>query len=333
MHIKIAERLRPFSHTPGVYCILPYTSLRLQIFPTLIRVYDLSNQVPILKQEIHVPLKGPMKDFTIQLDLEIADIKVFGESSEGYFRYSLFADLSGNIAINVEKGLSNWTSTNEKNLRGNPFIERLSFGGHKKQDFDCFNLSPNLVDILPIWFRMGQLIDYQANIVYEGTAALLKKCEIATNLEAYEHLFNLYKAGFEGILSPRLVDEQYQGFDLPSLTQSTSPLILLSEGAKIIRSFFFRQEGNQLSVLPCLPTQFHCGRYLQIQCADLGFLDFEWTKKTIRRMVFHAKKDAFIDFKFPKTVNNFRLNKQALKVGEPIEVKKDHMYLFDNFQS
>lgn len=329
MPITIAERLRPFSHIPGTTCVLPLSSLKLQIFPTLIRVYDLANNAQLL-QEINVPLQGPVKDFTVQLDLEKAEIRVFGTSREGYFLYTLYAGQNPHeISLKVDKGLSGSTF-NHFEKQDPSSIERLSFGGHKSQDFDKFRQSNNLVEILPIWHGLGQLIPHTLPI-YQGTAALLKKCQEANKLEFYSAFENLFKAGFDGILCPRLTDEQHQGFELPSVTQEFSPLTLLSEGSKIIRSFFFRQQENHLHILPCLPPQFHAGRYLQINCGHLGILDFEWTKKMIRRVIFHAHETTSIQLHFPKNVHRFRFNNQIQKVDTPIEVIKNQSYHLDNF--
>lgn len=333
MHIKIPERLRPFSHTPGVCVILPGTSLRLQIFPTLIRVYDLLSTTPQLKENISIPLKGPLKNFTVQLDLEQVDIKVFGEDLNGYFRYRIFAGKDHqSLAFKIEKGLSNCKIHSSNDRMIPPFIDRLSLGGHKSQDFDKLNYNCDLIEILPIWLRLGQLVEASKTVVYEGTAALLKKCQEDNKIEVYSSFINLFKTGFEGLLSPRLIDDQHQGFEFPVLTQSFSPLILLTEGSKIIRSLFFQQTGNDLFILPRLPPQFHCGRYLQIRCEDLGLLDIEWTKKTIRRMVFHAEKNAEIQFHFPKDVNRFRLEGEIHPVGSPVEFLGGQVYHFDNFQ-
>ena len=61
IRISIAERFKPFSHTPGTKYILPYSTLTVQVFPTLIRVEE---------REIPLELTGPVVDFTAQIDLE-----------------------------------------------------------------------------------------------------------------------------------------------------------------------------------------------------------------------------------------------------------------------
>ncbi len=345
MIIKIAERLQPFSHTPGTLCVLPGTNLRLKIFPALIVVHDLSQAEPKFLAEIPIPAKGPVKEFTVQLDLEKGAIQVWGKSSQGYFLYRIFLTKHPfQIALEIKKGLSDWMPVPSTNalqvelilsLSNNtlPILtERLSLGSHKSQDWDMVKRRNDLVEILPTWLRLGQMIQPPQNFSYEGTAAFLKICQNASKMEAYTILQNLFNTGFEGILSPRLKDEQHQGFELTEPDPSSSPLFLLSEGAKVIRSLFIKFIQNNIHVLPSLPPEFHCGRFLQIRCEKLGVLDFEWSKKTIRRMIFRSETNESMQFHFPNHVQKFRLNGQMNQIEMPIEVQKGKIYIFDRFQ-
>lgn len=333
MQIKIAERLRPFSQTPGTYCILPGTVLRLQIFPALLLVHEVTGVKPKLIAEIPVPVKGPVKGFTVQLDLEKGAIHVWGEGLQGYFRYRILRGKDPlQLVLRVEKGLSNW---NQQDLQQNLQIhstERLSLGNHKSQDWEMVKRREDLTEILPVWLRLGQLTTSPQDLSYEGTAALLKVCKEASKMEVYEAFIHVFKTAFDGILSPRLVDDQHQGFEFSLASEKLSPLILLTEGAKIIRSLFIRSEGNDIHILPRLPPQFHCGRFLQAQCDSLGRVDFEWTKKMMRRMVFYAESTGIIKLHFPKDIEQFRLDGQFIQVGQPIEVEQGRRYIFDRFQ-
>ena len=62
MKIAIAERLKPFSHTPGVACLIPGTCWKVEAFPTLLRIGE--------KYDLPLPITGPVADFTLELDLE-----------------------------------------------------------------------------------------------------------------------------------------------------------------------------------------------------------------------------------------------------------------------
>jgi len=75
MKIKIAERLRPFSHTPGASCLIPGTCFAVTAFPTLLRIDQ---------HEIKLKLTGPVSNFTLQQDLEKNCVFVFGKAKEGH---------------------------------------------------------------------------------------------------------------------------------------------------------------------------------------------------------------------------------------------------------
>jgi hypothetical protein len=313
--ITIAQRLRPFSHVPGTKLVLPGSRSQLVIYPTLVVVDD---------QEISIPLTGPVDDFTIQLDLEKGYVKVWGHYQEGFLRYRIHATTDGKFAIVAEKSpQENLFPKEADNLFELPSCERLSLGMDKAQDWDMVSRRADLNEILPFWHRLGQLLP--ESHATGGTYSLLPS------------FLNLFHAGFEGILSPRLEDTQHQGFHLPQ--PKGSPLALLTEGSKLIRSLFFTQDGNQMEILPLLPPEFHAGRMIHISCGDFGTLDIEWTKKTLRRMVFHSKVKSELKFIFPKHLKTFRLCERKNQKGEIIEVgstvqfDEGITYLLDNFKS
>lgn len=336
--IQITERLRPFSHQPGTYCILPGSSLRFQIFPALLRVYDLSITYPKLLGEIPVPVKGPVQEFTVQLDLERGWILVWGKAEDEFFRYKIQGH-EASIYVDVQKGLSSWHPQEFFNRIPHTFKplnkarERLSLGNHKSQDWEMVSRRADLVEILPLLFALGQHVPDEFHFADEGTASLLLECQKASKLTVYQAFLNFFKAGFEGVISPRLTDEQHQGFSLKtSSSPQLSPLVLLSKGAKTIRSLFVHIHAKEITILPKLPPQFHCGRFLDIQCEDLGVLDIEWTKKALRRLFFKATKTEVLHFHFPHEITDFRLNGKRHLVGNPIEVTSGEVYIFDRFQ-
>lgn len=319
MQIKIAERLRPYSHIPGTYCILPGSSRRLQVFPAFIRVHDLAGPHPKLIEETALDIQGPVKDFTVLQDLEKGIIKVWGHAAKGFFRNEYAVPSPSN----------------------SPSIDRLSLGWHKAQDWSAMQERKAMEEIFPIWFRLGQNTPHYPSKP-AGTIFLLEKCrqiiQERKTTEIIQAFRNLFLCGFEGMLSPRLKDEQHQGFELPPLDTEASPLFLLSEGAKLIRSLFFKQNEQSISILPALPPEFHCGRLVNVSCAGLGILDMEWSKKTIRRMIFHAHRDSEIVFVFRANLKKFRLRENAYDQGrwtacdEQIKIQSGNTYFLDNFQ-
>ncbi len=350
MQITIAERLRPFSHNPGTYCLLPRTSLRFQIFPALIRVHDFSHAEPKLMVEIALSIRGPVRDFTVQLDLEKGIIKVWGDSKAGFFRYLIAkSDDKALFAIKVEKHPIEWESAQPiqvlKEFQAVPLLaERLSLGSHKAQDWELVRRRRDLKEIFPIWYRLGQLVPDGLKRSPEGTAMLLEECRrgivLGSSEEVLRPFLELFLAGFEGILSPRLQDDEHQGFLLnPVLPKSeATPLLLLKEGFHLIRSLFFSVNGDVIDILPLLPPEFHCGRLLHLACGDHGHLDMEWTKKAIRRMVFHATADCKLRFYFGNQLKRFRLRESEqdrghfLATNSYLSFKQGQEYILDRFE-
>lgn len=361
MHITIAERLHPFSHSPGTYCLLPGTALRLQIFPARIYVHDLSGSQPRLVAEMQLEIEGPVNDFTIKLDLEKGSILVWGQTLKGFLRYRVTACRdSASLEIVMEKvpqeglawkALNSWTffsrSKNQEQQHA-VFVpslsERLSLGSHKSQDWQMVLRRRDLKEIFPIWLKLAQQLPEVQTHPLQGTAELLEACRQAKVsapadkiLLAFHHLA---AAGFEGILSPRLTDTDYQGFHFKPLAANSllSPLLLLQEGARIIRSLLVEDTEKGIAVLQALPSEFHCGRFLHVR-VDGGILDLEWSKKFIRRMVFTAEKDALLVLRFQKNVKRYRVREENRTQGkfqlshEPLNVLKGRVYFFDRFEA
>lgn len=332
MRIAISERLRPFSHTPGTYCMLPGTTLRLQIFPILIRVEDISASQPQFVDEIALPLNGPIEGFTIQQDLERGVVSLWGHSPAGYFRYYLSYDPAIPRVIVSE--------TQPKKINAILPLPRLSLGSHKAQDSDLISRRAALEEIFPLWHRLGRLTPAPQMAHGQGALILLDRCSEAIKQGKPEHIYqafvNLYKVGFHGMLSPTLSDLFYQGFQLPQITDA-SPLLLISEGARLLESLFLRIEGDQIHLLPSLPPEFHCGRLVDVACGERGVIHFEWTKKAMRRLIFDCKISGSLTFQFPKSVKEYRLRHakerhgKVVVNGSKVALEGGKQYYLDNF--
>lgn len=378
MRITIAERLTPFSHTPGFFFLLPGSPLRFQIFPALIRVHDLSGHEPTLVTEIQVKIQGPVQDFTIMQDLEKGILLVWGHTADGYMRYKITAAQDSQTQqpcffITVEKepvtqALTFYPSQGfhmisyqEEGAKKIYLIisqvdklppvafykaqatERLSLGNHKAQDWDTMRRRAEMTEIFPLWLKLGQTLPYCRYVVSLGTSALLDHCRVLIaklDREALLPAFGtLFLAAFEGGLSPRLHDDQHQGFPFPSMEgkEKASSLELLTEGAALIRQLFVHCEEDSIDVLPALPPEMHCGRFLNIQCPK-GMLEMEWSKKVIRRMIFTPTADATLSFSFQKELKQFRLRQKesergvVMPCGSVITVRQGQQVLFDRFE-
>lgn len=332
MPITIAERLHPFSHKPGTCCLIPGSSIEVQVFPAYLIFKDL---------EIPLSIKGPVKDFTVQQDLEKGRITVWGDSADGFFRYHIYAGVDNSYYFESEKNIPILpTTSKEKAFK--PVAEKLSLGCSKAQDWDLVMRRGEMNEIFPFWHRLGKAIP-KTQVKYDGTGKLLLKCKEAVENKDREHLVeqfeNLFHAAFRGILVPQLTDDLHQGFiaDDEQIDENLSPLFLLSEGANLIQSLFVQFSEKTIEILPVLPPQFHCGRMLNIP-TPWGTLDFEWTKKEIRRVIFKAVAKDEITFKYPAQMKHARFhvsNNQRgniVSLNTPIEIVPDQHYFFDNFQ-
>lgn len=349
MRIEIAERLRPYSHVPGEMFVLPGSFLGFQMYPAIIKVYDLSASSPKQVAEHPIHITGPTEGFTILQDLEKGVIRAWGQYKEGFLRYRIISNDSGkDYSLSIEK-MPPGCQLEEKVGDGDIFKitsrARLSLGSHKAQDCALIGRRADLADILPIWFKLGKITPDTPFVGWEGTLSLLRKCQDAIagkeKLALHQNFLDAYKAGFEGALFPRLIDNQHQGYECSALPEGFpgSALLLLTEGAKLIQDLFVAIELGRIGILETLPPQFHCGRFVDIECRKMGMLSMEWSKKTIRRMAFISDDNQEILFQFQHGLKRFRLKSEAKDRGEfvpadkPIIMEKGQTYFFDNFQS
>ncbi len=96
MKITIAERLKPFSHLPGSSCVIPWSSFKVQAFPALL-IFE--NLITFEKQEYRLNWKGPVLDFTLELDLEKGVVWVYGKTQEGHRRICIEMREDGILSI------------------------------------------------------------------------------------------------------------------------------------------------------------------------------------------------------------------------------------------
>lgn len=339
MYITIAERLRPFSHLPGTLCPIPGTSLAVQVFPSKICLYSLATATPAFLREIDVALPCPMKEFSVMVDIERPSIAVWGWCEKIFVRYRIVANTSkDDIVIMQEKGPEWLFLATQKQSLPTTHFERLSLGCHKKQDWELVRRRNDLKEILPHWFALGQLAPQSVDRGGESLLNDARKAIVAREPDAAaKALLSTFQAGFQTLLAPQLIDSNRNGFAHPPV-DAASPLVLLSEGAKLIRSLFFSVDSNRATILPCLPTMFHCGRVVDLVWEGKGLIDMEWTKKLIRRLHFKATADGIVTFQFSKEMVSFRLwadtkdKGRRLKCGESFEVKAGKVYRIDRFE-
>lgn len=313
MRISIAARYRPFSHTAGASCLLPKSCWIVQAFPTLLRLHSLYG-----KMEIPLSLTGPVREFTLQQDLEKGCVWVWGVAKEGRFRYRLEA---GPGKLRFEDA--------EFDLPG-PYreapdqLERLSFGSHQAQNWDDVARRGDPGEILPILYALSQwtpLLQAPRTAMYDS---------LDQSDEAFLSL------AFYSILCPRLTDDLHQGL-LPKeeIPADASPCALISDAGARLRARLIRQESNRI-FLPA--PQNLSGRMLHAKLSGIGLLDFEWRKGLVRRAILHAKEDASLFLDLPKAIRTFRLRTLQHERGERMDVnaewrvEKGRVYFLDRFE-
>ncbi len=243
------------------------------------------------------PQGNPARDFTAELNLKQGEIRVWG------------------------KGYKEIISA-----KGEAPTEELSLGSHKKQDWDLMIRRLDLREFLPLWLRLGQ---WTPPVPIDSGPSLLQKALEASHEEIYQALVDLLRTGFTGIFVPTAEDLHRWGYPLPPVTGNLFQL--LTEGAKLIRALFF-QEEESLCFLPKLAPQFHCGKMTGLKWS-LGTLDFEWSRKKLRKVTLVCEKSGKVLCHFPKSLKCFRVRKkEQLDVDTPFDVSSGEIVLLDRFE-
>ncbi len=319
-------RLQPFSHLLGTQCLIPHTTWAVKAYPTRLVFTDLSLKRPV-EHIIDFVIQGPIEDFTIQLDLEKECVAIFGKS----FRTLIKGEKEG-IALIFDRaicseivlfGKKRKIESKEKVLLpikssfyAAEHIERLTLGKHTKLDWQLVERRSELMEILPVWYRLAQLIPTKGKVPAMGITALLEKCH---KEKSYARWKQLYDAGFESLMIPRLVDRDFQG--LIESDEQGSALAVLAESFSLMRDMFYREKDDAIYLLPNLPREFHAGKLFGIQ-SDAE-IDFEWSKKLLRNVVIRTgEKPWKKQLKLPKGIRRFRVRHSLNERGKMISTNK-----------
>ena len=328
--INIFEKLRPFSHLAGTKIPLPYSEIGVQVFPAALRLLHLNKLIPL-------NISGPVKNFTCMIDLERGVLQVFGEAASGYFRYYIFAH-DDKVCFFQDRGdpvlKDEGVLLFADKLPSLKKFEKFSLGLSKTLDFELVRRRNLLEEILPIWFRMGQMFKCS----YEHVShSLLESLIQSTGLPSKSAFLNLFQAGFSGIFHPEEVDNSYLGMSTPPIGLNQNPFSSLVEGFHKIRSLLILEKNLDCVILPGILLYFPHGKMTGIQ-TSFGEIDVEWTKHHIRQMVVHCKASGQVHLSFPKTHKNCRLNASELNLNLnlsldcALDLRKDTRYYFSHFQ-
>jgi hypothetical protein len=293
MQIKIAGRFRPFSHRVPTRCLILGTNVVAEVFPTLVRLI----QEEVVIQEFPIDVK----EFTVQQDLEKGWVKIGGK-------------------YRLQKGERGVYKFFEKGEAPNLFLpkERLSLGVDKKQNWERILERNDLKELFPLWHRLG--------LMTPQTAGNLQM----QNFDA-QSFCNLFLSRFSDLFIPQNRPNPFLGIE-ESWQINGDPLVILTEGAKLIRSLFLTFEGGVLTPLPNLFHEFHAGRFIHVPFAQLGEVSIEWKSRQLQRAILVPDCDRSLAFNL-LGFKRFRINRSLWHLTDrPLELKANIPLFLDRFE-
>lgn len=303
--IEVRQRFRPFTHVPGQRIPIPGTYDTVQVFPGRLVFNG--------EREVLLPMTGAAKDFLATLDLEKGRVSVECHLESGFFRTHIDRDWM----VHIDK--APWGSEKTPS-RCKPIVrhERLSFGNHKKQDWNRIVARQDLAEFLPFWYRLGKMTPSATSRVVFSP----------------DTFWDLFRTRFSDLLVPHLEDFQYWGVPLET-TLGCHPHSLLYEGAQAIEKMLLDPKGQELFVLPHLHYKLHCGRLINVPMelgSWKGVVSLEWTKKKVRRLHLRCQEDGELYLRVRHGVSSCRFNQERrADVSDPLVMKKGEQIMVDRF--
>lgn len=325
--IKIAQSFKPYIMEPGAKIPIPGSTLYAQVFPSLWRIFSSEHTV---LDEGRIPLSGPLKRFVVFQNLDRGGVAVMSD------QYKYYLSPQGEYTTSIAK-LPPASSHSR---------EYVSFGVHKHADLEKIRRRKDLKEILPFVFRHGVLLQQLSLPPLKQTAVslLLKLLDEAIAKADKERIFplleNFVYAGISKTLLPRLYDEEYQGIvsEDPKQEQEEVPFALLRAAALSMQKIFIEEQDGVVTVLPALPPEFPCGRWVGLSLS-MGEISFEWAKKKLRKVVLKAHSSGAIVITTPGIRScRLRIEEQGKIIScqmkknlEKVEIKAGTTYLWDRF--
>ncbi|MBM3184411.1 MAG: hypothetical protein FJZ64_03805 [Chlamydiae bacterium] len=368
MKIQIRERLKPFSHTPGAKALLPGTNLRVEAFPTLIRIG---------KKEFHLGITGPVRDFTLEQDLEKNRILVFGRAKEGFYRLQIIG-LPNAVEMTVQNAPSQGLFVNGTLCRNglknreygkeapqNLYAERATNareqGASERADFEGMPMPPetdssNHFGIYPRKEKLviDEPIDLSIPSKWERLSlGICKKQDWDLVLRRFDLreilpvLFGLLQKmpnrEENGVLEPGDLEAfcrtAFTGILVPChedlLFQGIQSPLKNTFSFQAIRSLFFEQQGTNLSLLPRNP--FPTGRLTNLQVKNVGEMDLEWASGKLKRAILRTSTSSEISLQL-QDLHSFRMRTSLSQKGNrhlnnaPLFIESNTTIFFDRFQ-
>jgi hypothetical protein len=340
MRFDVALRFKPFSHVPGTICLIPGTLWRIRAYPTSVQFLG------PLAQEITYTFSHEeiLDEFTVIQDLEKKEVRILGKASNRFFS-TLIQCREGQLQLIEGKkepvSIAPLFPQKESPSRPSP---RLSMGVHKKQEWERIRQRKELTEVLPFWFYLGNMMpSIEKKDVRHGSLALLDECKhllkTGQRCELEDRFHHLFLVGFGGLWNPRLCDPEHRGILSNAAHEDPeTAILLLKEGAELIKDLFLEQEGDRLQLLPCLFKSFYAGRFIDLSTKEGDRIDLEWSKRLLRRVIIHPAADRTIELAWPKELRHCRVRSNTrdrgypLKRGEPLHLQANHLLFLDRFE-
>lgn len=296
MKITVFETCKPFSHQPGIRCLLPGKRDVVQAFPAKIN------------EEV-IPVRTPMKEWTVSQNLQQGHVCIRGVDQEGCWT----RELAGKAPLRKAK---------------------LSFGVHKAQQMERVIERAAPEEFLPFWFALANFYpEFEGEIPAES---LLDDLQRSDRTRLYRAWSQLFRAGFEGWMIPRLKDTDYHGFDKDPVS-GTDPFVLVTAGVRLLQQMLVDDTtAGVLAILPKLPPELHCGRLIDLALPKIGVLSIEWSKKEIKKVILTPSHSQELQIRFAKQFGSCRVNdgsstsRQTME--KPLKIEKGNVIYFDQFQ-
>lgn len=313
--------------------MIPLSNWVVTAYPTRMELSDFFEDMIV----IEMALKGPIRGFTLQQDLEKDICRIFGSSEAGYFEFQLFVDFQEKaLSIKYARGEAVVVFVDGKQVRlqkgevidlidvlqgkQTETKEKISLGSNRKQEINEIWGRYDLREMLPILYTISQSV-------------LLPAEERITQLPVSEEGFSQFLAtGFRSLFVPKRRDENYLGVFYEKLPDSLTPLYRLKAFQKAFRMLFLMEEDAKIQLLPNLFSTFHCGRFIgaKVQGAKI---DFEWRSGKLRAVIIYPEKKGELTFLWPKEIQGCRSDKQEVVQGKQTTVglKPGKRVILDRF--
>lgn len=255
---------------------------------------------PTKMGEKELPIVGPVKNFTVLLDLEKGCVVQFGQAASGFYK-----EIIGGKTARPRK-------------------ERLALGCHKKLYWEEVKKRQDIKELLPVWFHLSSWYTFGYTLPSDS---------LASEVDTFGFL-PLFLSGFKDLFVPLAEDVAYLGYALPPLGKGVDPFTLFPLSFDLIRGLFFLSSKETFRILPRLLFPF--GKMTGIE-EDGVSIDLEWSKGMIRRLFVTVSRPTCKLWEFQKEVKKFRWT--CLQTREKKQVKNKELltleagrHLFDRFE-